>query len=221
MTENGSHSYTMPQDSPEVITGSCGRSCEAYEAKIFVEDRPDEEAELGSVGEIGGRGAMLMLGYFGNQQATENAFNQHGYLMSGDLGRVDEQGNLQVVGRRKDIIIRGGHNIHPARIEDLALRHPDVLRAAAIAVPDDRLGEKVCLAIMLTGTNEPTGEDMMLHLVAQGLSRYDLPEFFVVLGEFPLTASGKILKRVLVEWHRAGRFAAIPIERVALKDNLA
>ena len=79
----------------------------------------------------------------------------------------------------------------------------------------------IAVAIMLTGTNEPTGEDMMLHLVAQGLSRYDLPEFFVVLGEFPLTASGKILKRVLVEWHRAGRFAAIPIERVALKDNLA
>jgi acyl-CoA synthetase len=221
MTENGSHSYTMPHDPREVITGTCGRSCKAYEVKIFNEERPDEEAPPATVGEIGGKGAMLMLGYFGNQDATENTFNRHGYLMSGDLGRVDEQGNLQVMGRRKDIIIRGGHNIHPARIEDLALRHPGVLRAAAIPVPDDRLGEQVCLAIMLAGTDEPSGEDMVRHLFDRGLSRYDLPEFFVVLGEFPLTASGKILKRVLIEWHRASRFAPVAIERVALKENPA
>ncbi len=221
MTENGSHSYTLPDDPPDVIAGTCGRSCKAYEAKIFNEDRPDEEAEPGSIGEIGGKGAMLMLGYFANQEATENSFNAHGYLMSGDLGRVDEQGNLQVMGRRKDIIIRGGHNIHPSRIEDLALRHPAVLRAAAIAVPDDRLGEQVCLAIMLAGSDEPSGEGMVRHLFDQGLSKYDLPEFFAVLPEFPLTASGKILKRVLVEWHRAGKFAPVAIERVPLKENSA
>ena len=77
----------------------------------------------GEVGEIGGRGAALMLGYFDNQAATEASFNRDGWFMSGDLGVLDERGNLKVVGRSKDLIIRGGHNIYPAHIEALALRH--------------------------------------------------------------------------------------------------
>ena len=102
----------------------------------------------GDVGEIGTRGALLMLGYFDNQAATEDSFNRDGWFMSGDLGTLDERGCLRIVGRKKDLIIRGGHNIHPARIEDLAHRHPAVLKAAAFGVADERLGEKVCLAII-------------------------------------------------------------------------
>jgi acyl-CoA synthetase len=87
-------------------------------------ENPDLEAGPGEVGEIGGRGGVLMLGYFNNQSATENSFNSSGWFLSGDLGRFDEQGNLQIVGRKKDLIIRGGHNIHPAHIEEYAHRHP-------------------------------------------------------------------------------------------------
>jgi acyl-CoA synthetase len=213
MTENGSHNYTMPDDPPEVITGTCGRSCRAYDARIFDDSNRHVEVPHGIVGEIGGRGGMLMLGYFANQSATERTFNQDGYLMSGDLGRIDELGNLQVVGRMKDIIIRGGHNIFPTRIEDLTLRHQGVLRAAALPMPDDRLGERVCLAIVPRGADIPTPQDMIEHLTVLGLSKYDLPEFYAVMDEFPLTASGKILKRTLIEWHRAGRFTPEPIPR--------
>jgi acyl-CoA synthetase len=213
MTECGSHNYTMPGDPPELIAGTCGRSCRAYEIKIWNEASPDAEVPSGQIGEIGGRGGQMMLGYFNNQAATAATFNAHGYLMSGDLGCVDAEGNLQVVGRKKDIIIRGGHNIHPARIEDLALRHQGILRAAAIPVADDRLGERVCLAIVPRHDAPPTGEEMVAHLREEGLSKYDLPEFFVILAEFPLTASGKILKRSLIDWHRAGRFTPIEIRR--------
>ena len=87
-----------------------------------------------------------MLGYFDDPAATEAAFNRQGWFMTGDLGRIDEQGYLRVVGRQKDIIIRGGRKIYPARIEAVALRHAAIDKAAAFPVADPRLGERVCLA---------------------------------------------------------------------------
>ena len=146
-----------------------------------------------------------MLGYFDNQSATESAFNAGGWFMSGDLGRFDSGGNLQIVGRKKDLIIRGGHNIHPPRIESLAVRHPEVLMAAAYAVADERLGERVCLAVVARGGASLDAMTLLEHLNSAGLSKYDMPEYFVALESFPLTASGKILKRELTEWTRSGR----------------
>lgn len=204
MTENGSHQYTRPTDSPSVITGTCGKSCTGYEIRLWKQDNFDVEAASGEIGEIGGRGGLLMLGYFGNQQATEASFNTSGWFMSGDLGRLDAQGNIQIVGRKKDLIIRGGHNIHPARIEDLAHRCAKVRRAAAFPVADERLGEKVCLAIIANG-QAPDADEMLHHLAEAGLSKYDMPEYYVALDAMPLTASGKILKRELVEWVRSER----------------
>ena len=96
MTENGSHQYTKPADPIEVITSTCGRSCTGYEIRLWQQDNPDAEA---APGEIGGRGGVLMLGYFDNQSATENSFNSSGWFMSGDLGRFDANGNLEIVGR--------------------------------------------------------------------------------------------------------------------------
>ncbi len=146
MSENSSHQYTLPSDPAEAIVATCGRACRAYEIRLWDQENPDLEVAPGEIGEIGGRGACLMLGYFDNQEATEDSFNRGGWFMSGDLGRLDEKGCLEIVGRKKDLIIRGGHNIHPARIEDLAMRHSAVARVAAFAVADQRLGEKVCLS---------------------------------------------------------------------------
>jgi acyl-CoA synthetase len=214
MTENGSHQYTLPSDSPQTIVATCGRACAAYEIRIFDQENPDLEAAPGMVGEIGGRGACLTLGYFDNQQATEESFNRTGWFMSGDLGRLDGQGCLEIVGRKKDLIIRGGHNIHPARIEDLAMRHPAVARCAAFAVADVRLGERVCLAVIPHEGEDVAAEALLDHLHREGLSRYDMPEYFIAMAEFPLTASGKILKRELVEWAKAGRIAPAPVRWV-------
>src|SRR4030095_12464979 len=129
--------------------------------------------------EIGTRGALLMLGYFDNQTATEESFNRDGWFMSGDLGTLDERGCLRFVGRKKDLIIRGGHNIHPARLEDLAHRHPAVLKAAVFGVPDERLGAKVCLALIARAGESVAADAMLEHLHAVGLSRYDMPEYFI------------------------------------------
>jgi acyl-CoA synthetase len=123
---------------------------------------------------------------------------------------LDECGNLRIVGRLKDIVIRGGHNIHPAKVEELALRHPLVARAAAFGIPDERLGERLCLAVSCAGDEPPQADAPLAQLFAAGLSTYDMPEYFVVLDEFPLTASGKVLKRELVVWAREGRIAPAP-----------
>ncbi len=157
----------------------------------------------------------MMLGYFSNQAATEGTFNRHGYLLSGDLGSFDTRGNLHIEGRIKDLIIRGGHNIYPAQIESHALTHPHVEKAAAFGVPDDRLGEKVCLAII----GDLSAEDMLDHLGAEGLSKYDMPEWYAAVPELPLTASGKILKRELTEMVKRGELKPQPVRYVEKKAD--
>ncbi len=219
MSENSSHQYTLPSDPAETIVATCGRACRAYEIKLFDQDNPDIEVEPGEIGEIGGRGACLMLGYFDNQQATEDSFNRGGWFMSGDLGRLDDKGCLEIVGRKKDLIIRGGHNIHPARIEDLAMRHPAVARVAAFAVADQRLGEKVCLSVIFHEGAGAAAHELLAHLHEAGLSRYDMPEYFIAMTVYPLTASGKILKRELVEWAKSGRIAPLPVRWTEPKED--
>jgi acyl-CoA synthetase len=207
MTENGSHQYTRPSDSTTTITATCGKACAAYAVKLFKPEDPDVEVASGEVGEIGGRGAMRMLGYFANQAATESSFNRGGWFMSGDLGRFDASGDLQIVGRAKDIIIRGGHNVHPARIEDLAMRHPAVMKAAAVPVADERLGERVCLVVTTVADRTPSAAELLLHLHEAGLSRFDMPEYFAAVEALPLGPTGKVLKRELVRRIQEGRVA--------------
>jgi acyl-CoA synthetase (AMP-forming)/AMP-acid ligase II len=198
MTETCSHQYTMPDDPPERIVETCGRACEGFEIRIWRQDDPDVEAACGEIGQIGGRGASLMLGYFEDQAATESAFNAHGWFMTGDLGWLDEHGYLRIVGRQKDVIIRGGRKVYPARIEALALRHAAIEGAAAFPLADPRLGERVCLAIVLRKNKQVEPEAILQHLDMAGLSKYDMPEFIMPLEEMPLTASGKVIKRELV-----------------------
>jgi acyl-CoA synthetase len=213
MTECSSHQYTHPDDPIETCIETCGRGGRAYTVKIW--DPADRNIELppGVTGEIGGRGACMMLGYYANQSATDGTFNRHGYLMSGDLGSFDAEGNLRIEGRVKDLIIRGGHNIFPSRIEALALTHPGIEKVAAFPVPDDRLGERVCLAII--GNPSPT--EVLDHLAAEGLSKFDMPEWFLRVEAFPLTASGKILKRELTAMVQRAELAPEPIRYIAKK----
>ena len=211
MTETCSHQYTLPSDPPARIVETSGRACPGYEVRIWRQDDADVEAAPGEIGQIGGRGASLMLGYFDDQAATEAAFNAHGWFMTGDLGRLDENGYLRVTGRQKDVIIRGGHNIHPARIEALAQGHPAVARAAAFAVADARLGEKVCVAVVAKPGMVVSGAALLAHLDAGGLSKFDMPEYFLAVDAMPLTATGKLLKRALVDRVRDGSLKPEPV----------
>lgn len=211
MTETNGHQYTLPDDDPALIMESSGKACPGYEIRIFDEENPMIERPAGEIGQLGGRGASLMRGYFDDQIATESCFNQDGWFMTGDLGWVDENGYLRLTGRKKEVIIRGGHNINPARIEELAMRHDTVERAAAVPVPDARLGERVCLAIMFRSGKSVPAETLLDHLSAVGLSRYDMPEYFLPLPEIPLMSNGKIQKQDVLKWIKDGEATPRPI----------
>ncbi|MGD9614054.1 MAG: class I adenylate-forming enzyme family protein [Alphaproteobacteria bacterium] len=211
MTETCSHQYTLPDDPPERIAQTSGRACDGYEIRIWREDDPDRAAAPGEIGEIGGRGASLMLGYFDDQRATEAAFNAEGWFTTGDLGRLDEAGYLRITGRKKDVINRGGRKIYPARIEELALRHAGLEKAAAFPVADPRLGERVCLAVVMRDAAPLDPEELLRHLDTAGLPRSEMPEFVLRLDRMPLTASGKIVKRELITGVAEGRMAPVPV----------
>jgi acyl-CoA synthetase len=215
MTEACSHHYTLPTDDPKMIIETSGRACPGYEVRIFSKDDPEQEAAVGEIGQIGGRGASLMLGYFDNQEATEDSFNAQGWYMTGDLGWMDENGYLRITGRKKDVIIRGGHNIYPAKVEALAGRHPAVERAAAVGVADERMGEKVCLVVMPRAGKDPDPDELLAHLDQLGLSKFDMPEYFISVAEIPLTPSGKLLKRDLVDQIQAGKITPRPVRYAA------
>jgi acyl-CoA synthetase len=210
MTENCSFLYSRRDDPVSIIVRTCGRCADGMEIALWNPDNADETAPPGTIGEVGVRGASQMLGYFDDQAATEGALNREGWFMTGDL--AEQQGdNFAIVGRKKDLIIRGGHNIHPAKVEDLALRHAAVLKAAAFPVPDERLGERMCLAIIARTAVAPKADDILAHLDELELSRYEMPEYFLCLDAFPLTASGKILKRELARRVAAGELRPQPV----------
>jgi acyl-CoA synthetase (AMP-forming)/AMP-acid ligase II len=211
MTESNGHQYTRPGDDPALILGSCGRAVPGYDVQVFDPDDPDVMLKQGETGIVAGKGACLMLGYYDDQAATEICFNADGWFMTGDLGWVDEAGYLRLTGRRKEVIIRGGHNINPERIEELAMRHAAIERAAALPVADERLGERVCLAVMFRAGAAPAFEAVLDHLAAQGLSRYDMPEYALALDDIPLMSNGKIQKRDVLDRIRDGRLTPEPV----------
>lgn len=204
MTENNSHQYTRPGDDPALIAGTCGRAVDGYEIRIFDHGDPDRALPCGETGLVAGRGACLMLGYFDDQRGTEQAFNRDGWFLTGDLGQLDAAGYLRLTGRQKEVLIRGGHNINPARIEALAAEVPGLARPAVLALPDLRLGERICLAFVARPGADVSGEALLAHLSARGLSRYELPEFLLAMPELPLMANGKIDKPDLVRRIAAG-----------------
>jgi acyl-CoA synthetase (AMP-forming)/AMP-acid ligase II len=211
MTEAGSHHYTRPGDDPALIVGSSGRACTGYEVRIVDREDPERELPPDEIGQIVGRGASLMLGYFDDQVATETSFSAAGWFLTGDLGRLDEGGYLQITGRKKDVIIRGGHNIFPAKIENLTMRHEGVAKVAVVGVPDERLGEKVCLVVQARPGPDLDASELLAHLDDAGLSRYDMPEYFAQVDDLPLMPSGKVLKRRLVDWIEEGTLVPSPV----------
>jgi len=131
--------------------------------------------------------------------------------MTGDLGWLDENGYLRLAGRKKEVIIRGGHNINPARIEELAMKHVAVERAAAVAIADARLGERVCLAVKFRPGAKATAAQLLYELADAGLSKYEMPEFYLELADIPLMSNGKMHKADIVKWIEEGRVAPVAV----------
>ena len=152
----------------------------------------------GVAGEIHIRGPNTCVGFYRDPARTAATFAPGGWVRSGDLATMDEDGYLTVVGRKKEIIIRGGLNITPREIEDLLLDFPEVDRAAVVGLPHERLGERVCACVVLAPGTDLDFETMVGRLRAIGLATYKLPEQLEVLDSLPVTASGKVQKFEIV-----------------------
>lgn len=211
MTETNGHQYSLPGDSRDLIIGTSGVCCPGYDLCIFDANDPDRALPAGEAGLVAGKGASLMPGYFEDRAATLASMNNRGWFLTGDLGTLDENGYLRLTGRKKELIVRGGHNINPNLLEDLALRHDAIDLVAAIPVPDDRLGERACMAVMFEPGRSVTAAEMIAHLAAEGLSRYDMPEFWLPLADIPLMPNGKMEKLEIIRRVRDGAVTPEPI----------
>jgi non-ribosomal peptide synthetase component E (peptide arylation enzyme) len=149
-------------------------------------------------GEIFTRGPNTCVGFFADPERTGVAFDADGWVRSGDLATLDADGNVTVVGRKKELIIRGGMNITPRELEDLVGGFDEVRTAAVIGTPDERLGEIVCACVVLEPDTTLDLDTVVARLRVAGVATYKLPQRLEVLTELPTTASGKIQKHVIL-----------------------
>ncbi|WP_059102834.1 AMP-binding protein [Shouchella shacheensis] len=183
---------TRTDDAIELRVNSVGRALPGVEVKI-VEPGTMNELAPGSQGELCTRGYHVMRGYYKNDEATLAAITEDGWLKTGDLAVMDENGYLQITGRLKDMIIRGGENIYPREIEEFLYQHPSVLDVQVIGVPDEVYGEEVCAWMILKEGIIVHEED--IRTFCQGeIAHHKIPRYFRFVDEYPMTASGKIQK---------------------------
>lgn len=183
---------TAPDDSFERRTETVGRNLPHQEAKI-VDVVTRATMPVGQVGEICFRGYHVMQGYYGDREATAEAVDQHGWLRSGDLGAMDEEGYLRITGRLKEMVIRGGENIYPAEIEEFLFTHPKIAQVAVIGVPDDYYGEEVMAWVKLHAGENATEQEIR-DFCKGAMAHYKVPRYVWFVEEFPMTVTGKVQK---------------------------
>ncbi len=189
---------TTTEDSLELRVNTVGRAMPYVETKIV---DPDTGRTLGpgEVGEFCSRGYNTMQGYYKMEEATRQVIDKDGWLHSGDLATVDENGYYKITGRIKDMIIRGGENIYPKEIEEFLYTIPDIQDVQVIGVPSQRFGEEVMACIVRREGSAITEEEVK-ELVRSHMARHKVPRYVAFLDAFPMTASGKIQKFRLREW---------------------
>jgi acyl-CoA synthetase (AMP-forming)/AMP-acid ligase II len=195
MLEAGLQSCTLIDDDPETVVGTVGKPIKEVQSKVVNDKgeicKPDE------IGEILSRGPSVTIGYYNNPDANVRAFTADGWFHTGDLGTFDSRGYLRIVGRKKEMLIRGGANIYPREIEEVLYQHPKVRDAAVIGVPDPRLGEKTCACIVPKDGETITFEEI-IEFLRPKIATYKLPEVFKVFSDLPRTPTGKIQKGPLL-----------------------
>ena len=193
MTEAGPAFCSMPKGESLKRIGSVGQPVPPLEVRIVDEDGRD--LPPGEVGEAILRMKGREREYYRNDEATAGTWKD-GWLYSGDLARLDEDGYLYIVGRKKDVIIRGGNNIHAVDVEAVLLEHPDVVEVAVVGVPHPVLGEDVAAVVVLAPGSSTTPDDLKGYCAA-ALADYKVPRRVEVVTELPRNATGKVLKAQL------------------------
>ena len=187
-------SICRPDDSAERISHTSGRAMDGVEVKLA--DRDGNSVADGAVGEILVRGFNVMQGYFKDAQATAEALTDDGWLRTGDVGEMDENGYVRITGRIKEMFIVGGFNCYPAEIENTLCDMPGVARAAVIGVPDDRMGE-VARAFLVRDAAVLLDEATVIAWARDNMANYKVPRTVVFLDELPMNAGGKVDKAAL------------------------
>jgi acyl-CoA synthetase (AMP-forming)/AMP-acid ligase II len=195
MLETGYQAYTRPSDDPERVAGSVG--VPASHMGLRLVDSEGRDVPRGEEGEICCDGPSVHLGYHNNPSANAEAFLPDGWFRSGDLGVIDTDGRLRIVGRLKEMINRGGKKFFPREIEEILYTHPQVLYAAIVGLPDARLGERNCLCLVPRPGEPPTLESITAFL-GDSVATYKLPERLELFTQFPFTPTGKIQRHALV-----------------------
>ena len=202
-------------DSDDELADSEGKAMPGVELKLV---RPDGDvAADGEEGEVRAKAPQLMKGYL-DEALDADAFDDDGYFRTGDLGRLDAEGNLVITGRLKDIIIRKGENISAKEVEDLLFRHPKIADVAVIGLPDAASGERACAVVQTAPGADPiTFDELVAYMKAEGLMVQKLPEQLEIVDAVPRNASGKILKHVLREQFSAAALVIAARDRAAAR----
>lgn len=193
--DGGTITVGTPDIDEEAMCRTVGRPLPDAEVKIV--DPQGREVGPGEVGEIVYRSANACIGYFGDFEGTISAFDPDGYFHSGDIVRIVPGGFLEVKGRSKDIIIRGGLNINPGEIEDILIKHPDVENVAIVGMPDPVLGERSCAYVVPKKKGGVTFEALVSYLKGKGVATFKLPERLELIEEIPLSEGRKPAKNIL------------------------
>ncbi len=194
MTETSPVScQTLADDDLERRTSTIGRVHPHLEVKI-VDPTTRETVDRGTPGEYCTRGYSVMLGYWDEPEKTAEAIDDEGWMHTGDLAIMREDGYCTIVGRIKDMVIRGGENIYPREIEEFLYTHPDIQDAQVVGVPDERYGEELCAWIQLREGAVPLDAKAIREFAAGKLAHYKIPRYVMIVGEFPMTVTGKIRK---------------------------
>ena len=183
-------------DDPETIANTSGRAIPDVEVQVVDDD--GNEVPRGEPGEIVVRGYNVMPGYLDDPQQTAETIDADGWLHTGDIGVMDDQGNIDITDRKKDMFIVGGFNAYPAEIENIMLAHPEIGQVAVIGMPDDRMGEVAVATVVPAPGSDPTEADVIAWCRDQ-MANYKVPRRVRFTDALPLNASGKVLKYVLRE----------------------
>jgi len=197
MTETSPISFqTSDSDSLERRVSTVGRIHPHVEVKIV--DKEGRIVPRGQAGELLTRGYSVMLGYWGDEARTHEAICPAGWMRTGDLATIDDEGYCNIVGRVKDMVIRGGENIYPREIEEFLYRHPKVKDVQCVGVPDDKYGEELCAFVILRAGTQADADEIRAYC-RQHIAHYKVPRYVRFVDAFPLTVTGKVLKYVLRE----------------------
>lgn len=188
---------SLNDDPLEVRTSTVGRVIPGAEVKIADPDT-GETVDVGVQGELLARGHLVMKGYDKDPQNTARAIDPDGWLHTGDLATMREDGNVRITGRAREMIIRGGENIYPREIEEFLHRHPDIADVYVVGLPDERLGERV-LAWIEAREGSALTEDGVKDFCRGQIAHFKIPEFIRFVDEFPMTVTGKVQKFVIRE----------------------